>query len=847
MADLTITINPPNTNTITISDGVLPHNSTHAPSGNDSLESWYAKVSDLEYVSGQIGTPAGVVLTTGNQEIGGVKNFSSRPTVNGSGVMLTGETPGTGYLTGYVGRSETGSFVSSSNTGNFITSSQTGQFTGVFYPYSANPAAYIQGAVVRPSNTGSFVDFGSAQTISGAKTIYNAVIGLSQTTGSSITETLLGGSGNRTHGPNTTVLGGVSNSASGVRSTVVGGQSNEASGDLAMVLGGQNNFASGTNSRIFGGNGNTALNGGIVFSNSNSTSRSAGALAIGSINDVSGIDAVCIGYSNTLAGARGVAIGTRVNSSHADSLVIGNEPSDPVYSSGEYTAVIHYTGGIFLEGPTTFNSRPTFNGTGFLLSGEASAATTGYLTGYVNKTETGTFYTTNNPSGYITGVDLSAYATISSATGISGYLQTQITDNNQTGAFLTTGAADTRYINATGDVVNGNLEVSGYTSGQSFVLKNGGYLDFQTGTPAWKEGRVFYDNDSKTLAYYNDEPDITLNIGQENIVRISNGETGNIPNGKVVYISGSQGNRPKGYLASASSGVASWERTIGVSTHDISTQGYVTTFGIVNGLNTTGFVEGDHLYLSETNPGEFSTAIPSSPNHKVQVGTVLRSHATQGSILVTVNQGNHLWNLHDVKQSAWTNNQILRYNQPSGYWEAQDLNTGAFLTTGAADSRYLTSASGFNSRMSSVFTTGVISGVGGTVFSVYQSASALPMISGFAGLSGSITPINAASKIRVKLAAQVSAATNIFFGIALARSGDANAKVQTCVQTARSDITYPIFLEYEEVAGTTGRIDYITRWGPQSNNAFFTGYWNRAAAGNSFGLGSSMEIIEILP
>lgn len=689
MADLTITINPPNTNTITISDGVLPHNSTHAPSGNDSLESWYAKTSDLAYVSGQIGAPSGVVLITGNQEIGGVKNFSSRPTVNGSGVMLTGETPGTGYLTGYVGKSETGSFVTSGNTGNFVDSSQTGQLTGTFYPYSANPAAYVQGAVVRPSNTGIFIDTSSIQTISGQKNFNSGIlVGVNSMSGTG--NSVLGGSGNSVSGRNSSIGGGVKNFAGPINTFIGGGSGNMASGSGGAVVGGQLNrilSTAGSENFIGGGFGNQ--------------------IAAGSYNSILG------GYSNVInisdAGDKNFIVGGDTNSirNANKSFVVGGEDSSifsngtrlerafvvgsdgyvehsyaavitdglgSQYSSGEKTLVVKFTSGIHLKGPTTFNSRPTFNGTGFLLSGEASAATTGYLTGYVQKTETGTFYSTSNPSGYITGVDLSPYATTSSATGISGYLQTQITSNNQTGAFLTTGDGDVRY----------------------YPLSS----------------------------------------------------------------------NPSSYLVASD----------------------------VANLASTGYVTGVSGYLQ----GQISTL-------NGQTGT----YAT-GSIV-----------------------------RPS--------ETGSFLTTGAADSRYLTSASGFNSRTVSTFTTGVISGFGGTVFSVYQNGSALPMASGFAGLSGNITPINASSKIRVKVAAQVSAATNIFFGVALARSGDANAKVQTCVQTARSDITYPIFLEYEEVAGTTGRIDYITRWGPQSNNAFFTGYWNKAAAGNSFGLGSSMEIIEILP
>jgi hypothetical protein len=54
----------------------------------------------------------------------------------------------------------------------------------------------------------------------------------------------------------------------------------------------------------------------------------------------------------------------------------------------------------------------------------------------VRPSETGAFYPASNPSGFITGVDLSSYATISYTTGISGSLQNQISDlNNQTGDY----------------------------------------------------------------------------------------------------------------------------------------------------------------------------------------------------------------------------------------------------------------------------------------------------------------------------------------------------------------------------------------------------------------------------
>ena len=58
---------------------------------------------------------------------------------------------------------------------------------------------------------------------------------------------------------------------------------------------------------------------------------------------------------------------------------------------------------------------------------------TGFLTGYqavgnyVTTAQTGAFYPITNPSGYITGVDLSSYATTSLVNSVSGHLQGQTT------------------------------------------------------------------------------------------------------------------------------------------------------------------------------------------------------------------------------------------------------------------------------------------------------------------------------------------------------------------------------------------------------------------------------------
>jgi len=124
--------------------------------------------------------------------------------------------------------------------------------------------------------------------------------------------------------------------------------------------------------------------------------------------------------------------------------------------------IVYDFGNQNISGIKNFYSRPTVNGTGILLSGDITAqpeatGVSGYLQGQITvlNDQTGSYYLKNNPSGFITGVDLSTYATIVYTTGISGELQSQITNlsnatgsyvlNSETGQFLSTGAADNRY------------------------------------------------------------------------------------------------------------------------------------------------------------------------------------------------------------------------------------------------------------------------------------------------------------------------------------------------------------------------------------------------------------------
>lgn len=150
--------------------------------------------------------------------------------------------------------------------------------------------------------------------------------------------------------------------------------------------------------------------------------------------------------------------------------------------------------------------------------------------------------------------------------------------------------------------------------------------------PAYAEGLVFYDTDDKSLTYYNDEADVSMNLGREMWVRVRNDSGATIANGKVVYINDAQGQLPTIRLARADAEATS--RVIGIATHDIenNSDGYVTTSGMVKGLNTSAFQDGDLLFLSAATAGEMTTTAPTAPNRAVQVAIVAHAHVSQGKL-----------------------------------------------------------------------------------------------------------------------------------------------------------------------------------------------------------------------
>jgi hypothetical protein len=253
--------------------------------------------------------------------------------------------------------------------------------------------------------------------------------------------------------------------------------------------------------------------------------------------------------------------------------------------------------------------------------------------------------------------------------------------------------------NLGGDVfVQGNLNYSGdvLVTG-STIIQNGltantiytDYIDFnQTYSGATTQGRINWDSGTGTLNVGIGDTTtglIDLQVGQEEVVRVFNDEATTLLKGEIVYVSGSQGNRPKVKRASATSDGYS-VTTLGMVDRNIlsGNEGYVTTFGIISNLNTLGLTGGTAIWLSPTTPGGYTETKPQAPFHTVLIGYVVRVSATVGSIFINISNGWELDELHDVRISAATEGDLLVRSSFSGtpVWINTKTLPGNYTITG---------------------------------------------------------------------------------------------------------------------------------------------------------------------
>ena len=163
-------------------------------------------------------------------------------------------------------------------------------------------------------------------------------------------------------------------------------------------------------------------------------------------------------------------------------------------------------------------------------------------------------------------------------------------------------------------------------------------------------------------------------------VKNSSGST--ITKGSAVYVTGADGTNALIGLASASTDATS-SKTLGIvaSTLTNNAFGYVIENGQISGIDTSAATAGSSVWLGETPGSLVFNSPPAEPNHSVYLGVVTKANASTGEILVKVQNGYELDELHDVFVGGVSTALPLVYNSTSSGWVAQ-----ALTSVGIADS-----------------------------------------------------------------------------------------------------------------------------------------------------------------
>ncbi len=169
-----------------------------------------------------------------------------------------------------------------------------------------------------------------------------------------------------------------------------------------------------------------------------------------------------------------------------------------------------------------------------------------------------------------------AALTVSTAANNAAAAAAQATGNSNAAQLLTV-ATDTDTLKTdvdakvadTGDTMTGNLQI-GISS--PTVINADGFIDFSTGlagSPADREGRLFYDSTDKTLALHSFLPGVTAQIPEEMWIPFLNNTGSTILNGQVLYLTTNTTDGGFSHAALAKADVEVTARAAGLATADV--------------------------------------------------------------------------------------------------------------------------------------------------------------------------------------------------------------------------------------------------------------------------------------
>lgn len=224
------------------------------------------------------------------------------------------------------------------------------------------------------------------------------------------------------------------------------------------------------------------------------------------------------------------------------------------------------------------------------------------------------------------------------------------------------------------------------------------YIDFPVDGPhITKERRLQWNADDGTLdvGLFGNS---VLQVGQEMMYYAKNTSGMLIPNGTPVMFTGAVGASGKlTFGLAVADGSVPADYMMGVATQDIGDNafGYVTSFGLVRGFNTTGapygetWADGDLLYFDPVTPGTWTNVKPASPNINVPVAVVVNAGTGgSGSIFVRMEISESLSTLQDVYINGTGTplaGHVLIYDATQQRWENHYLTPGTNVSITNAD------------------------------------------------------------------------------------------------------------------------------------------------------------------
>lgn len=157
---------------------------------------------------------------------------------------------------------------------------------------------------------------------------------------------------------------------------------------------------------------------------------------------------------------------------------------------------------------------------------------------------------------------------------------------------------------------------------------------------------------------------------------VYNAEATTISKGQPVYLFSATGANPSVKLALNTSDTTS-AKTYGLAAENITagSTGRVVIQGVLKNIDTGSYSAGDTLYLGST-AGSMTTTKPYAPNHLVYLGVVTTVNSTSGRIIVRVQNGYELDEIHDVNINhnvSLANKDYLVYNSSNSLWENRQL------------------------------------------------------------------------------------------------------------------------------------------------------------------------------